>query len=92
MGIGDMNKMTPILSLYVHWLQSYNEKTSVFKTSLKVVGARALITIQHCYTGIKYNSFSIITSLPVNIETQFWSHFFRFIVVYNILITSSNRK
>ncbi|KAK9499557.1 hypothetical protein O3M35_002578 [Rhynocoris fuscipes] len=31
-----MNKMTPILSLYVHWLQSYNEKTRVFKTSLKM--------------------------------------------------------
>ncbi|KAK9497571.1 hypothetical protein O3M35_004270 [Rhynocoris fuscipes] len=58
--------MTPSLSLYVHWLQSYNEKTSVFKTSLKtslkVVDARALITIQHSYTSIKYNSFSIITS------------------------------
>ncbi|KAK9506264.1 hypothetical protein O3M35_008233 [Rhynocoris fuscipes] len=57
-----MNKMTPSLCLYVHWLQSYNEKTSVFKTSLKVIGARALITIQHSYTSIKYCSFSIITS------------------------------
>ncbi|KAK9505023.1 hypothetical protein O3M35_009174 [Rhynocoris fuscipes] len=60
-----MNKMTPSLCLYVHWLQSYNEKTSVFKRSLrclKVVGARALINIQHCYTSIKYHSFSIITS------------------------------
>ncbi|KAK9497145.1 hypothetical protein O3M35_004517 [Rhynocoris fuscipes] len=52
-----MNKMTPSLCLYVHWLQSYNEKTSVFKTSLKVVGARALITIQHSYTSIKYTVF-----------------------------------
>ncbi|KAK9511393.1 hypothetical protein O3M35_000058 [Rhynocoris fuscipes] len=56
--LSDMNKMTPILSLYVHWLQSYNEKTSVFKTSLKVVvGARALITIQQSYTSIKYTVF-----------------------------------
>ncbi|KAK9497464.1 hypothetical protein O3M35_004173 [Rhynocoris fuscipes] len=30
------------------------KKTSVFKTSLKVVDARALITIQHSYTSIKY--------------------------------------
>ncbi|KAK9507138.1 hypothetical protein O3M35_007054 [Rhynocoris fuscipes] len=56
-----MNKMTPSLCLYVHWLQSYNEKTSVFfkslKTSLKVVGARALITIQHSNTSIKYTVF-----------------------------------
>ncbi|KAK9507684.1 hypothetical protein O3M35_007485 [Rhynocoris fuscipes] len=49
-----MNKLTPSLCLYVHWLQSYNEKTSVFKMCLKVVGARALITIQHYYTRIKY--------------------------------------
>ncbi|KAK9506052.1 hypothetical protein O3M35_008057 [Rhynocoris fuscipes] len=61
-----MNKMTPSLCLYVHWLLSYSEKTSVFKTSLKVVGARALITIEHCYFAIKYNSFSIITSQPIN--------------------------
>ncbi|KAK9500591.1 hypothetical protein O3M35_001830 [Rhynocoris fuscipes] len=54
-----MNKMTPSLCHYVHWLLSYNEKTSVFKTSMKVVGARALITIQYSYTSIKYNSFSI---------------------------------
>ncbi|KAK9498058.1 hypothetical protein O3M35_003940 [Rhynocoris fuscipes] len=58
--------MTPSLCLYVHWLQSYNEKTSVFNTnlkvSLKVVGARALITNQHSYTSIKYHSFSVITS------------------------------
>ncbi|KAK9504542.1 hypothetical protein O3M35_010855 [Rhynocoris fuscipes] len=33
--------MTPSLCFYVHWLQSYNEKTIVFKTCLKVVGARA---------------------------------------------------
>ncbi|KAK9498062.1 hypothetical protein O3M35_003944 [Rhynocoris fuscipes] len=56
-----MNNMTSSLSLCLYRLQSYNEKTSVFKTSLKVVGARALITIQHSYTSIKYNSFSIIT-------------------------------
>ncbi|KAK9503358.1 hypothetical protein O3M35_011955 [Rhynocoris fuscipes] len=53
--------MTPSLCLYVHWLQSYNEKTSVFKTSMKtsmkVAGARALITIQHNYTFIKHSVF-----------------------------------
>ncbi|KAK9497113.1 hypothetical protein O3M35_004489 [Rhynocoris fuscipes] len=59
-----MNKMTPSLYLYVHWLQSYNEKTSIFKTSLKVFqgGARTLITIQHSNTSVKYHSFSIISS------------------------------
>ncbi|KAK9496660.1 hypothetical protein O3M35_013094 [Rhynocoris fuscipes] len=58
--------MAPSLCLYVHWLQSYNEKTSVFKTSLKVslkvICARALITIQQSNTSIKRHSFSIITS------------------------------
>ncbi|KAK9498156.1 hypothetical protein O3M35_004034 [Rhynocoris fuscipes] len=51
--------MTSILSLYVHWLLSYNEKTSVFNTSLKVFegGRCALITIQHSYTCIKYSVF-----------------------------------